>query len=92
MDPLPMEHHTHSVHHLSNNHHHDLNGLTSLGGHEGHEANGGHQLQDLDQEREVKNYFKINYYYIFKLDFFVRSFLLTTFFNSVASTICRVIY
>ena len=57
MDPLPMEHHSHSVHHLSNNHHHDLNGLTSLGGHEGHEANGGHQLQDLDQEREVNIYF-----------------------------------
>ena len=68
MDPLPMEHHSHSVHHLSNNHHHDLNGLTSLGGHEGHEANGGHQLQDLDQEREVKNIL-INCYYIFKLDF-----------------------
>ena len=88
MDPLPMEHHSHSVHHLSNNHHHDLNGLTSLGGHEGHEANGGHQLQDLDQEREVKNYFN-RYLSLIFVNLFL---LFTTFFISVASTIYRVIY
>ena len=56
MDPIPMEHHSHSGHHLS--HHHDLNGLTSLGGHEAnnggpHEPGGQQQLLELDQEREV---------------------------------------
>ena len=54
MDPIPMEHHSHThPHHL--NSHHDLNGLNGLG----HETNGGHEpLQqnlDLDQERKVKN-------------------------------------